>query len=763
MNLRKFIKNRGVLTIWFISYISILLVPIFINVGIYNIYQRTMEEEISKANMALLKQVQTLIDTRISEIEKLAMEIGLNTRVKIAVNAKEKFLPRDQMNLYKVVQDFKVYKASSNFIDGCFLYIHNTNSAIEAGSHMSEELLYRFYFDRMMTDFNKWKEYIRQRHQRTVVPIKKKDINNSYYNALAYMQSIPIESPSECLGTIIITINEDKLNQIIKNINWIEQGRVLILDQNNTVLMSAGSAKLQDLIPYQDLEKGISLKRINIDGEEVAVASISSEVMPWKYVTIVPSKIFWQKARDMRQFIWFGILGCIVLGGVVAYFFTRLNYIPIKNIVKAFAYRYSFDESCYEYKNEYKFIQGAINSILQLQDKMEDRISHQDKVLRTNFLVRLLKGELQEEFLDQIDFPAYGISFDGKDFIVVLFYLNSYGYSYELSQFILQNVFEEIINRELKGYMVEVDEMMACIINGTGNTEEEMLDFLESAINQTKEMLQNEFNISIMTTVSNIHSSLIGISQAYAEAFNAMEYRMILDSRDSEDIVYYRHIQNPQKKYVYSIEMEQKLMNNIKIGDYSNSKKLLDEIFHLQYSNGSMSTEMSRCLIFDLASTLIKTIDSYADDFLEHLKPVERLARLNNLQEMKQELYAILQEVCDYVSKQMKNQNLGALEEKVKDFIFENYSDKVLNVSMLGDKFNMTPTYLSKLFKNYTGKSLLDFINMVRIEKAKELLEQEELTVAQVAEMVGFSNSNAFIRVFKKYEGITPGKYKSTI
>jgi len=46
----------------------------------------------------------------------------------------------------------------------------------------------------------------------------------------------------------------------------------------------------------------------------------------------------------------------------------------------------------------------------------------------------------------------------------------------------------------------------------------------------------------------------------------------------------------------------------------------------------------------------------------------------------------------------------------------------------------MTPTYLSKLFKNYTGKSLLDFINTVRIEKSKELLEKEELTIAQVAE-----------------------------
>lgn len=760
MSFKKFFKRRGVLIIWFISYISILLVPIFINGGVYNIYERTMEQEISKANMALLKQVQTLIDTRISEIEKLAMQIALNSRVNIAVNVKEKFLPRDQMNLYRVAEDFKVYKASSNFIDDCFLYMHNTNTAVEPGSHMTEELLYKFYFDRMMADFNQWREYVRQRHQRTVVPLVKKDASNNYYNVLAYMQSIPIESPSERLGTIIITINEKSLSQIMKNINWIEQGSVLILDQNDRVLMSAGSAKLNEEITYNDLENGSMLKQIYIDGEKMAVAWISSEIMPWKYVTIVPSAIFWQKAQDMRQFIWYGILACIVLGGVVAYLFTRLNYIPINNMVKAFAYRYSFDKSY----NEYKFIQEAINSILQQQDKMEDRLDQQNKVLRANFLTRLLKGELQEEFFGQIDFPAYGISFDEKDFIVVLFYLNNYTYSYELSQFILQNIFEELINKELKGYMVEIDEMMACIVNGIRETQEEMLDIIESAIYHTKDILQREFGISVIATVSNIHSSLIGISQAYAEAFSAMEFRMVLDSRDSEDIVYYKHIQNPQRKYLYSIEMEQKLMNNIKLGDYSSSKELLDEIFHQHYSTGYMSTEMSRCLIFDLVSTLIKTIDTLDDnDFLEDLKAVERLAKLNNLQEMRQELYDILKEVCDYISNERKKQSQGELEEKVKDFILNNYNDKNLNVSMLGEKFNITPTYLSKLFKNYTGKSLLDFINIVRIEKAKELLKEEELTVAQIAEMVGYSNANAFIRVFKKYEGITPGKYKSML
>ena len=52
---------------------------------------------------------------------------------------------------------------------------------------------------------------------------------------------------------------------------------------------------------------------------------------------------------------------------------------------------------------------------------------------------------------------------------------------------------------------------------------------------------------------------------------------------------------------------------------------------------------------------------------------------------------------------------------------------------------------------------------MVRINKAKELLKREELTIAQIGQAVGYSNANAFIRVFKNYEGITPGKYKSML
>jgi YesN/AraC family two-component response regulator len=79
---------------------------------------------------------------------------------------------------------------------------------------------------------------------------------------------------------------------------------------------------------------------------------------------------------------------------------------------------------------------------------------------------------------------------------------------------------------------------------------------------------------------------------------------------------------------------------------------------------------------------------------------------------------------------------------------------------MVGDKFGLTPSYLSKQFKAQTGEALLDFISRTRLEEAKRLLSLQVLSVTDIAKKVGYSDMNTFNRIFKKFEGITPGKYK---
>ncbi|MNI80913.1 Bifunctional transcriptional activator/DNA repair enzyme AdaA [compost metagenome] len=80
---------------------------------------------------------------------------------------------------------------------------------------------------------------------------------------------------------------------------------------------------------------------------------------------------------------------------------------------------------------------------------------------------------------------------------------------------------------------------------------------------------------------------------------------------------------------------------------------------------------------------------------------------------------------------------------------------------MIGDEFRLTPQYVSRLFREQSGESgLHDYINHTRVEAAKELL-LKGVSIDETATTVGFASSHALIRVFKKYEGITPGKFKT--
>ena len=92
-------------------------------------------------------------------------------------------------------------------------------------------------------------------------------------------------------------------------------------------------------------------------------------------------------------------------------------------------------------------------------------------------------------------------------------------------------------------------------------------------------------------------------------------------------------------------------------------------------------------------------------------------------------------------------------------YIRQNYNDSELNVNSLADNLHISSSYLSKLFIEQTGQRLLDFINQTRIQQAKVLLQQN-VVVQEVASLVGLRTSANLIRLFKKYEGVTPGEYR---
>ena len=124
----------------------------------------------------------------------------------------------------------------------------------------------------------------------------------------------------------------------------------------------------------------------------------------------------------------------------------------------------------------------------------------------------------------------------------------------------------------------------------------------------------------------------------------------------------------------------------------------------------------------------------------------------------KYKLYKIMKTVIDIYSKDSENTLL--LKNAVR-YLEEHYTEN-LKMSLLAEKFNLSESHFRKLFKGFTGLSPVEYRNGLRVEHAKELLNQNTVSVAEVARAVGIEDQFYFSRIFKEAEGISPLRYKKS-
>jgi two-component system response regulator YesN len=100
------------------------------------------------------------------------------------------------------------------------------------------------------------------------------------------------------------------------------------------------------------------------------------------------------------------------------------------------------------------------------------------------------------------------------------------------------------------------------------------------------------------------------------------------------------------------------------------------------------------------------------------------------------------------------------LMERAEKYIQQYYQEQI-KAHEVADFINITPNYFSTLFKQKTGKSFNEYVNQLRVEAAKRLLEETPFNINEIAEKVGYSEYKYFVDVFKKMTGYTPSHYRN--
>lgn len=99
------------------------------------------------------------------------------------------------------------------------------------------------------------------------------------------------------------------------------------------------------------------------------------------------------------------------------------------------------------------------------------------------------------------------------------------------------------------------------------------------------------------------------------------------------------------------------------------------------------------------------------------------------------------------------------LVSRIRHYIQENL-DGDTSLTAIADHFHFSREYLLRIFKKETGITILQYINDVKTEKAKELLKNQKLQIKEIAQMLGFNSTGYFIRFFKAKMGISPKVYR---
>lgn len=111
------------------------------------------------------------------------------------------------------------------------------------------------------------------------------------------------------------------------------------------------------------------------------------------------------------------------------------------------------------------------------------------------------------------------------------------------------------------------------------------------------------------------------------------------------------------------------------------------------------------------------------------------------------------------MSEEPRNDGGEELVQAAKAYIAAHSREK-FSLQAVADALYINKSYLLRRFKAHTGRTLLEYHNLVRCEQAKQLLSDTEFTISEVGETVGFVSSSHFTHVFRKNAGVTPTEYR---
>lgn len=712
-------KKRSVLYTWVIEFSILLILMATMCVTLTLSARRKLLDEYTEITIQQQEKIETALNNSMSQIKTDAINLACNNVIR-SFSLLSTPMPSDNYTFYTIQSLLAAPGSTHSAVSETYIYFRNLKKALTSKTVYEKETLAAILFG---PGGEVEKRFDSLRTTSSLFRVIS-DSTNGRTQVMA-VTSISTQGRSPT-ALIIQVLDPQALGEIVAGQATMEGTTTLLMDSSGQLLCESGNPALAGQLVQMAAEKRLE-SHVELGNKSYYLLQKQLEEENWTLITLVPVSAITRKSSWVWQQSMVFLMVFLAVGIVAAASMVQLNYQPLRELTRSLPTK----SDCVEDQNEYQQINGAF----QIYRRDLERL----QIIQENQRISLQKELMQNLLEHDIDVSAF--SGDVASWIQI----NTWG-----EWFILLLLKEEGLDFSELG----LDNVVLLHVQPHGiptlclfAKEEEPL---RQSLGTVEEYLQENGVVytsgSVRCGWKQIHSAFLSLCERNESMQEPLETENTPAGKLSQRVVIVQGGEIARLTFA------------------GNAEEAIRMLHHAVRMNFSSQPDMFllRMLMTDVLMSMYNAVPAGDERGVEVQQAIvatsRALQKAMTHTEAEEQMDTLIGAVAaKYVPPMSDNQ--PELLSRILQCVQEHFCEHDFNVSRAADLLGLSVAYLSKYFKRQTGVNLLNYLNSLRIDYAKKLMDEEQITVAEAADRAGYENANTFIRLFKKYAGDTPGNY----
>ncbi len=750
----KTLKNKRFLDLYkyIFSYIMAASLPLIVVIIIFGtVFTQAYQREVEASQSSSLLSAQNSVELMLSQMESIVQTIQMEEEYSYNLD--------DQLKeTIELQKRLKQYQISSAFLKDILFYTHGNTSICAASSTYSLDTYANSVNQMTGISSETFTKYLNETESAIILPPHEEIMMGSMGRKVVdFIYPLPYLSSSS-YATVLFKIEAETLQKAFHTENYANYAAVLPSGGEKVILAGSDTYKkeLEILLKKEKFESTQGSFICNLESQEYMVSYLRNQEKDILYLYLLPTS---SALKPVYQIQWtlYGVLASMLLIECLLVFLVAYkNYRPIRSL-ENFLFKH-YPEPPIDFPAEGSAIENAehlLNHMAVVHKSLNEKLAVNRDTLREAVLYKAIHGGFSS--LEELNttYENSGILITNP-YLRILMIQFSQGHDGKTPQptDLLEILRSCLVNQQI----------YHCFFSGKNvfliaDSSEKRTAYQEALPKIHQLLKQKNPNLDVYMGISSSFSDVSKLHMAYIESVSALD-TAVEKNIPNVPVFYGQIISHKEIEQLYPYGEINQLGLAIQENNKEKFQGLVSQIYTLLKAH-QYNIILGKFVCYDVVSAILKATLQTGKGFSvinERAPDIMGLSSSHSMDELLSILEDITQKTMEYLDE--KEQPNNNLMEQIISFIHSNVFDYNFSVGQLADQFGISQNNLSQRFKRYLNQTPTEYINRLKMEKAKSFLSNTDMPLRIIVEKLGYSNESSFIRKFKDATGMTPGEYR---